>query len=67
MNKQYFYEIVKILTGRFAGSVQLWGPLDGIHYTRTGSGDIIGFSQIINNKEVQTFKEEEILVTDRIL
>lgn len=60
---KYFYEIVKPQSGRFAGTITLFGPFDDILYKSDGTG----FVRVVDGVVVVTFKEEEILVTDRLL
>lgn len=76
---KYFYEIIKPMSGRFAGLIQLAGPFDNIRYvnedarsTKTFSTDAspapkIKFVQVVDGKIVASFQENEILVTDRVL
>lgn len=64
---KYFYEIVKPKTG----GIQLFGPFDNIYYATTigdeESNFKIKYVQVIDDKPVAAFTEEEILVTDRKL
>lgn len=65
---KYFYEIIKPISGRWAGYIQLAGPFDNIYYASHINGESkYKFVQVIDGKPVQAFTEEEILVTDRIL
>jgi hypothetical protein len=68
---KYFYEIVKIKSGRKAGTIQLFGPYDNIYYVERPLGEktdrVYKYIQVINGLPVQAFTEEEILVTDRKL
>ncbi len=75
---KYFYEIAD---GDYCGRSckMLFGPIDTIRFLSPaaytdkaldGSGPIdvkYRFGQVIDGKLVQVFKENEILVTDRIL
>ena len=66
---KFFYEIVKITSGRNAGTIQLFGPFDNILYTvgAESRDTLSGFAQVVDGKAVAFFKQEEILVTDRKL
>lgn len=78
---KYFYEIVKVKSGRNAGTIQLFGPFDNIYYIDDYScshisnvldtGECLNqkfkYAQIINGNPVQLFTEKEILITDRKL
>ena len=68
---KYFYEV--LVDGNYRGQTCkiLHGPLDTIRYT-TKSGqsrdsEVYPFVQIIDGKIIQAFKENEILVTNKIL
>lgn len=75
---KFFYEIVKPKSGRYAGYIQLHGPLDNIFYAtrKLMTADLLWingepkeykFVQVIDGKPVAAFTNEEILVTDREL
>lgn len=64
---KFFYEIVKVKAGRMAGTIQLFGPFDNIHYANEEATGKPGFVQVVNKKPVMFFEINEILVTDRIL
>lgn len=65
---KYFYEV---LGGSYLGKSckMLFGPMDTIYFANTKSGEEsdLKYVQVINNKCVQAFRENEILVTDHIL
>lgn len=76
---KFFYEIVKPISGRNAGLIQLAGPFDNIYYAEPSRDsqekivrlfpkkDKYKFVQVVGGTIVQAFTEEEILVTDRKL
>jgi hypothetical protein len=67
---KFFYEIVKVLSGRYVGTLQLIGPLDNIRYVNEDVSSKYReykFVQVVEGKIVAAFSEKEILVTDRIL